>query len=88
MPCEILDIRCIFMNELIGNALLATIFLAVLYFIIASKIRLGFDATLVFAVPMILIVGISFGGFPALYAFITVILGMMIGWIFQSIIKN
>lgn len=88
MGCEILDVRCIFMNELIGSAILTAIFIAVLYFIVASKTRLGFDATLAFAIPLLLIVGIAFTGFTALYAFITVIVGIMLGWIFQSIIKN
>lgn len=88
MACEVLDIRCIFMNELIGNAMLAMIFVAILYFIIASKIRLGFDTTIAMAIPLLLITGLAFSGFSAIYAFSTLLVGLMVAWVFQRVIRN
>ncbi len=88
MVCDLLDIRCIFMNELVGSAVLASIFAIIFYFIVASKIRLGFDATIVLAVPLMLMVGLTISGFSAIYAFTTVLAGFMLAWIFQQIIGN
>ena len=88
MPCDVLDFRCIFLNELIGGAVL-TVFVALLtYFIVASKLRLGFDTTLVLFVPILLIGGLMIAGFSAVFAFATVIVGLMIGWVFNEIIRN
>lgn len=88
MPCDILDIRCIFMNELIGSTVLTMIFVAMLYFIIASKLKFGLDTTIGLAIPFILIGGMMFTGFSAIYAFSTVIVGIGLGWAFQKIVKN
>lgn len=88
MPCDILDLRCIFLNEIFGSLILTLMFVAILYFIAASKLRLGFDTTIAFSVPLILLGGLAFGGFTALYAFLTVIVGIMFAWVFQKIIKN
>ena len=76
------------MNELIGNAALAVIFVAALYFIAASKLRLGFDTTIAFTIPLLLIGGLALAGFSAIYAFTTVIVGLMLAWVFQHIIRS
>ena len=85
--CDILDLRCIFLNEIFGSVLLAVIFVAMFYFVVASKLRFGFDTTLAMAVPILLIGGMMFAGFSAIYAFITVIIGVMLGWVFQQVIR-
>jgi len=88
MGCEILDWRCMIISELIGNTLLAIIIFAILYFVIASKIRLGFDTTIAMTIPILLIGGLMFMGFSAIYAFATVIVGLMLAWTFNKIIGN
>lgn len=88
MGCDILDFRCIMLNEVIGSVLLAMIFVAIIYFIIASKSKLGFDTTLVFSVPLLLMASLVIAGFSAMYAFITLIVAIMIAWLFNKIIGN
>ena len=88
MTCDIIDIRCIFMNELIGNVFLTMIFVALIYFIAASKLKFGLDATLVLAIPFLITMGLMFSGFSAIYAFSTAIVGIFAGWIFHKFIKQ
>lgn len=86
--CEILDFRCIFVSELIGNVILASLLGAVFYFIIAGKLRWGFDTTIFFAVPLLLILGLAVTGFSIIFAFLTVLAGFMLAWIFNQIMGN
>ena len=65
--CDILDFRCIFVNELIGNVVLAAVIGIIFYFIIASKLRLGFDTTIAFLIPISLIFGLMIAGFSTIY---------------------
>ena len=86
--CELLDWKCIFVNELIGSAALAVLFAAILFFVFSSKIKIGFRTTIVIAIPLILILGMAIGGFEALYAFITLLVALMIAAVFQKIVGN
>lgn len=89
MPsCDVIDFRCIFVNEIVGSTLLAVLFLALLYFIMAGKLKWGFDTTIAFIVPILLIGGLMITGFSAVFAFATVIIGIMLAWIFNEIIRN
>ena len=89
MPaCEILDFRCIFVNEIVGNVVLAVVLAAILYFIIASRLKLGFDTTLAFAIPIVLLSGLAIGGFSVIFAFLTMVTAIMIAWLFDRIIGN
>lgn len=86
--CELLDLRCIFVSELIGNTLLAVLVVTLFYFIIASKLRWGFDNTIAFSVPLLLIAGLAMAGFSAIFAFATVIIGLLLAWILNILINN
>ena len=86
--CEILDLKCIFINEIIGSIALASIFGIIFYFILASKLRFGFDTTIAFAFPLVIILSLAIGGFPIVYAFVTVVIGWMLGFLLQKIIPN
>ena len=86
MPCDVLDFRCVIMNELIGSVVLTMLLGAILYFIVASKLKFGFGTTLSLAVPFILILGITFAGFSPIYAFLTLLGGVLLAWIYQRII--
>ena len=88
MGCDLLDFRCIIVSELIGSAILAVIIGAIFYFIIASKTRMGFDTTLILGIPFLLILGIGFAGFTAIYAFLTIVIGFMLAWIFTEITRG
>lgn len=88
MACELLDLRCIFVNELVGTVTLSLVVGAILYFVFASKAKLGFETTLAFAVPLILLLGIAIGGITAILAFLTVGVGILIAYVFNKIIGN
>ncbi len=89
MPsCDLLDIRCIFVNELVGSAFLAMIIATIFFFIFSSKIKVGFRTSIVVAVPILLIFGLTLTGFSTLYAFITVLIGFMLAAVFQKLIGN
>lgn len=88
VTCELLDFRCIFVNEIVGNAFLAAVFATIFFFIFAGKMKLGFRVTFVLAVPVLLIIGSAISGFPILYAFITMLVGLMLAVIIQKIIGN
>jgi len=87
MGCNILDWRCIIVNELVGSAILAVLFAAILYFIVASRLRLGFELTLFLGIPLMFILGMMFAGFSGIMAFMTIIIGLMLAWIFQKVVE-
>ncbi len=88
MPCDLLDLRCIFVSEIVGSVVLTVLIATLLYFMIAAKLRLGFDSTIAFAFPILLIAGLAFAGFSAVFAFSTVIIGMLVAWILNVLIGN
>jgi len=88
MVCSVLDFRCILVNELIGSVALTLMFLALIYFIVASKLRFGFDTTLVLLVPLLVISSLVLTTFSAIYAFVTLAVGLLMGYIFMKFIEN
>ncbi len=88
MPCNLLDLRCIFVNELIGNVALAAIIVVIFYFGLAAKLRLGFDTTIMFSIPVILLGGLAIGVLSPVMAFITVVVGLMVSFVFRKLIGN
>lgn len=88
MGCELLDFRCIIVSELVGNVMLAMILGTIIYFMVASKLRWGFDTTIAFGFPFLFVLGLSLAGFSVLYAFLTVIIGVMLGWIFSEMFRG
>jgi len=88
MICEILDWRCIFVSELIGNVVLAILIGVIFYFIIASKIKWGFDTTIAFTFPILFLLGLMIGGLTTIYAFATILISLLVTWVFQEIIRN
>jgi len=88
MICNLLDLRCIIVNELIGNVLLSVVLGAVVYFMIASRMKFGFDTTIAFSIPLLLILGLAISSFSVIYAFVTVIVGFMLAFLFNQIVGN
>jgi len=88
MSCNILDWRCLFLNEIFGSAILTIVVAVIFYFVVASKIKLGFDTTIAFAIPIILIFSLAFMGFSVVYAFATIFVALLIAWIYNKIIGN
>ncbi len=88
MACDILDLQCIFVGELIGNMVLTFLIAVIFYFIIASKLRFGFNTTLVVAIPFLFIFGIAIGGITSVMAFSTLFIGIFLAWTFNKIMGN
>ena len=86
--CDILDFRCLIINEIVGNALLTILIAAILYFIFAAKMKFGFDTTIFLALPLILILGLVTIGFSTIYAFATVIAGVLLAFVFNRFLGN
>ena len=76
------------MNELIGDVVLATVLMAVLYFVVMAKLRMSFGLTVAMGVPFLLLLGSVMAGFQVMFAFLTVAVAILIAWVFQRIIKN
>lgn len=88
MGCDLLDLRCIFVNELVGSALLAMVLVAIIYFIVAAKMKWGFDTTIALIFPIMIILSLAISSFAVIFAFATIMAGILIAWIFQKIIGN
>lgn len=88
MVCDILDFQCIWVNEIIGDIVLTSVLGVILYFVIASKSKFGFDLTVTFLLPFLLIMGLYFTGFSIIYAFSAVIAGLMLYWVYIRLIGN
>lgn len=88
MACDIFDLRCILVNELIGSAFLAMLFVALIYFLLAGKLRWGFDTTITLAFPILLASGLVIYGFAAVYAFGTLLAGVILALAFLRLVGN
>ncbi len=88
VACELLDLRCILVNELVGSVALSVILFAIFYFIIAGKLRLGFNTTIALSIPILLILGLAITGFSVIIAFSTIIVGIVIAFVINKMIGN
>ncbi len=88
MVCDILDLRCIFVSEIAGTALMATMIAVALYFIAASRLNWGFNTTIGFLFPMLFIITLGIAGFSAVMAFSTIIIGALAAFMFNKIVGN
>ena len=59
-----------------------------IYFIVASRLKLGFETTIAFGFPTFLIFGLAITGFSVIFAFSTMIVGLMLAWVYQRIVGN
>jgi len=75
-------------NELIGSIVLAGIMAVILYFVFAGKLKLGFDTTIAFTVPLLLLLGLGVGFFNPVFAFLTVFAGILLGILFNKFVGN
>ena len=83
-----LNFKDVFVNEIAGTPLIAILLLLIAYFAVSSKLKFGFDTTLVLLVPIIIIGGMMFSGFSIIYAFVTLIVAIFLAWIFNRFIEN
>ena len=60
----------------------------IIYFIAASKLRFGFETTLLVFIFLAIPVGIVVTGFSSIFAFATVIAGLLLATIFNKYFGN
>lgn len=84
VSCNIIDFKCIFINEIAGSLTLALVLVVILYFIAASRLKLGFDTSIYFLFPVLVIIGLAGGGFSILFAFVALFVALMVGWIINK----
>ena len=88
MPsCEIIDFRCIFINEIAGSVTLAIVLLMILFFVAMSRMKIGFDTTIYLLFPVLIIVSLAGGGFSIIFAFVTLFVAFMVGWMINKLIS-
>lgn len=78
MACNVIDIKCIFVNELVGSIILSIIILFVIYLIAASKLRFGYDTTIAVGIVVLFIGSLALGNLAGILAFATVIIGILL----------
>ena len=88
MTCDILDFRCIIVNELVGNVVLAVLLFALLYFVIAAKLRFDPKITFFLAIPIITVFSLTITGFSILYAMATLLAGVLLALVILRLIGN
>ena len=86
--CNIIDFKCIFINEIAGSITLAFILFIILYFIAASRLKIGFDTTIYFLFPMLVIYSVTVGGFALVFGFVTLAGIILLGWIINKQFGN
>lgn len=86
--CEILDLRCVLVNQIIGDVGLAVILLGLVFMIASGKLRFGQEVTFFFGAVGILLGGMAFGVFQPIFAFLTALVAILVNWIFQRLVKN
>ena len=67
MTCDVLDIRCVLVNELIGNASISVLILVLVYFIWCIKKRIQYEVMIGLAFPIVLMTNFIFGGSFLIY---------------------
>ncbi len=89
MPsCEIIDFKCIFINEIAGSVMLGLVLLMILYFVAASRLKLGFDTTIYFLFPVLVIFSLAGGGFSIIFAFVALFVALLVGWMINKILSS
>lgn len=88
MACDVIDLKCILVNEIIGSVVLSIIFLAVIYFIISSKLRFGFETTIVLGIVILILGSLAIGNLAAVLAFLTLLIAVLLGIKFSNLLGN
>lgn len=85
---SIIDFRCVIVNELIGNVPLSILFFMLIYFIAASKMKLGTDTTIAMAFPVLILTAFVTIGISVVLGFAVVIAGLLLAYGFSKFIGN
>ena len=88
MLCNVLDLRCVLVSELIGSPTLTILLLGALFFMFCSLKRVGIKTTLWLSVVFFPVVTYYIAGSSAGLAFITAIVAIVAALLHGRIIGN
>lgn len=88
LPCSIIDLRCVLVNELIGSPTLTVILLGIIFFAFCSYRRVGIKTTLWLSVVYFPVVSYYIAGSSAALAFLTMGVGIIAALFHGRIIGN
>lgn len=79
MICQLLDIGCIFINEIAGSIFIAICLFLLAYFVMAARLNWGFESTIAILIPIALIVSLATSGLIFILTIVAIVLGILIG---------
>ena len=79
VACDVLDFRCVFVNEIFGSAVLTVLAAVILWFIFSNKMRISFRISIMTAFAILPIFGMMFAGFMPMFAFLSAIAAIFMG---------
>ncbi len=88
MTCDILDFRCVVVNDLIGSASLALMIAGIFFFAYASYNKIGFKTTLWFSVAYFPVMAYFISGGIFLYAIMTLLVALGIALLHTRLTGN
>lgn len=88
MTCDIFNLKCIIVNELIGNSLLTVILAAIAFFIFASKIRFGFDTTIALGFIYVCLITLVVGGLIPFLVILVIFIALYVAYYLNKIYGN
>lgn len=88
MVCDIADLRCVYVNELIGSPVLAVILLGLLFFAVAAYKRIGLKTSLWAACVYFPIVSYAIAGTSFGFALATLVVAVSLALLHMRIIGN
>jgi len=88
MVCDLLNWKCIFVNELIGSSILTLVLGFILATIVASKLQLKFRTSIFLLTSILIIGGMMISSFTTIFTIATIGIGLVTAWVWQRIIKN
>lgn len=88
MVCDVADLRCLYVNELVGDPVLAVLLFGVLFFAFTSYNRVGLKSTLWLAVVVFPIVSYFIIGTTLIIALSTLVVSFLVALIHTRITGN
>ena len=88
MGCDILDFRCVWVNEFIGSQILTVLILGALFFTYTSYKKIGLKTTLWLACVFFPIVSLIIVGTSYIFAIVTLLVALLIALIYNIFIGN
>lgn len=88
MGCDILDVRCMMVNEIIGDPKLSILIAILAYLAIAISLKWSWNVVLVIGIPILLGLSTSIYGFSSIYTLLAMLAGLFAALALMRLIGN